>query len=73
MPAPEQVFRFEGKCVRNTPKAVQVDFDDLDELVWLPLSQILNPEELFNSDGSLIPGTRTIQLPKWLATRTGLL
>lgn len=73
MPKPEQVYKFQAFLLRSSDRAVLAHFDEIDEDVWLPLSQILNGEDLFNSDSTLRAGSAEIELPEWLAKATGLI
>lgn len=69
MPKPLENFAFEVIVKRVTDKAILVDCDELEEYVWIPKSEILDPEPEDLSVGD----QEEIEIPKWLAIEKGLI
>lgn len=65
---PERVHIFEVVILRVTEKAVKVRYGNLDEDVWLPKSQIREPDS-----EELEEGEAEIKIPEWLALEKGFL
>ena len=79
MPKPEEIFKAEGTILSGTGKAVLFSINDED--VWIPLSQLHDPHELYEADefgepdgSKLRRGANVeIKMTAWIAKKVGLL
>lgn len=71
MPKPEKIQSFEATLLRASAKALLVEIHG--EEIWLPLSQIIDAEDHFNSDSTLRTGDAKIRLTEWIAKEKGLI
>lgn len=53
------------RIVKLTANAVLVEY--LEEEIWLPLSQVDDPDKLVQGEGGY-----TISIPEWLAKKNGI-
>lgn len=60
----QEFFTFECKILRHSEKAIQIEFDG--EQMWIPKSQIDEPEELPPA------GNAEISITAWIAKQKGL-
>ncbi len=75
----EEIFKREGKILNSTGKAVLFEIDSKE--VWIPLSQLYDPHELYNTNElgeadsfTLRRGESVeVKMTEWIAKRVGLL
>jgi len=71
MPKMEEIFKVEGEILHGSAKAVM--FKIHDENVWIPLSQLHEPEAFFE-DEVLRKGAHVeIRMTAWIAKKIGLI
>jgi len=71
MPKMEEIFKVEGEILHSSAKAVMFKIND--ESVWIPLSQLHEPEELFE-DEVLRKGAHVeVKMTAWIAKKVGLI
>lgn len=68
MPSPTKTISLHGIVKRTTEKAVQFDLDEADEYVWIPKSEIREPDPDTIEEGQEID----FIIPEWLAETKGL-
>ena len=57
-----------GKCVKETAKAIRVELDDLGDKIWIPQSQVHENSEVWKDgqEGEVI-------VSDWFAKKEGLI
>lgn len=69
MPSPTKTISLHGVVKRVTDKAIQFDLDEAEEYVWIPKSQISEPDPEDISEGDEID----FIIPEWLAQEKDLI
>lgn len=65
MPQMKEIFTVEGQVLRRTEKAILFEFNE--EEVWLPVSQLVDAEEL------PMRGFTEVIMTAWIAKEKGLI